>query len=79
MSVSQCLAQQLRQCLPAIKPEVIPDSITLPSAQASLSDQPFRVVFSFRTLEFQKWIHQLVHTSIRATQASSQTEDHLIG
>ena len=44
--VSQFLAQQLRQRLPATNPQVIPCGITLPTAQASFSDQPFRVVVS---------------------------------
>lgn len=61
--VSQFLAQQLRQRLPATNPQVIPYGITLPTAQASFSDQPFRVV----------------HTLIHACQASSQIEAHLIG
>ena len=46
--VSQFLAQQLRQRLPATNPQVIPCGITLPTAQASFSDQPFLVVYSGR-------------------------------
>ena len=77
--VSQFLAQQLRQRLPATNPQVIPYGITLPTAQASFSDQPFRVVYSGRMVERQKCIHQVVHTLIHACQASSQIEAHLIG
>ena len=77
--VSQFLAQQLRKRLPATSPQGIPYGITLPTAQASFSDQPFRVVYSGRMLERQKCIQQVVHTLIHACQASSQIEAHLIG
>ncbi|MFM7642893.1 MAG: glycosyltransferase family 4 protein, partial [Cyanobium sp.] len=77
--VSQFLAQQLRQRLPATNPQVIPCGITLPTAQASFADQPFRVVYSGRMDERQKCIQQVVHTLIHACQASSQIEAHLIG
>jgi glycosyltransferase involved in cell wall biosynthesis len=77
--VSQFLAQQLRQRLPATNPRVIPCGITLQTAQACYSDQPFRVVYSGRMIERQKCIHQVVHTLIHACRASSQIEAHLIG
>jgi colanic acid/amylovoran biosynthesis glycosyltransferase len=77
--VSQFLAQQLRQRLPATNPQVIPYGITLPTAQASFSDQPFRVLYSGRMVERQKCIHQVVHTLIHACRASIQIEAHLIG
>ena len=77
--VSQFLAQQLRQRLPTTNPLVIPYGITLPTAQASFSDQPFRVVYSGRLVERQKCIQQVVHTLIHACRASSQIEAHLIG
>ena len=77
--VSQFLAQQLRQRLPAINPQVISYGITLPTAQASFSDQPFRVVYSGRMVERQKCIQQVVHTLIHACRVSSQIEAHLIG
>jgi colanic acid/amylovoran biosynthesis glycosyltransferase len=77
--VSQFLAQQLRQRLPATNPQVIPYGITLPTAQVSFSDQPFRVVYSGRMVERQKCIQQVVHTLIHACRASSQIEAHLIG
>jgi colanic acid/amylovoran biosynthesis glycosyltransferase len=77
--VSQFLAQQLRQRLPATNPQVIPYGITLPTAQASFSDQPFRVVCSGRMVERQKCIQQVVHTLIHACRTSSQIEAHLIG
>ena len=77
--VSQFLAQQLRQRLPATNPRVIPYGITLQTAHASYSDQPFRVVYSGRIVERQKCIHQVVHTLIHACKASSQFEAHLIG
>jgi colanic acid/amylovoran biosynthesis glycosyltransferase len=57
LCVSQFLAQQIRQRLPATNPQVIPCGITLPSAQASFSDQPFHVVFSGRMMERHKCIH----------------------
>lgn len=68
-----------QQRLPATNPQVIPYGITLPTAQASFSDQPFRVVYSGRMVERQKCIQQVVHTLIHACQASSQIEAHLIG
>lgn len=77
--VSQFLAQQLRQRLPATNPQVIPYGITLPTTQASFSDHPFRVVYSGRMVEQQKCIHQVVHALIQACQGSSQIEAHLIG
>ena len=77
--VSQFLAQQLRQRLPATNPRVIPYGITLQTAQACYSDQPFRVVYSGRMVERQKCIHQVVYTLIHACRASSQIEAHLIG
>jgi glycosyltransferase involved in cell wall biosynthesis len=77
--VSQFLAQQLRQRLPATNPQVIPCGITLPAAQAIFSDQPFRVVYSGRMVERQKCIQQVVHTLIHACRASSRIEAHLIG
>jgi colanic acid/amylovoran biosynthesis glycosyltransferase len=77
--VSQFLAQQLRQRLPATNPQVILYGITLPTAQASFSDQPFRVVYSGRMVDRQKCIQQVVHTLIHACRASSQIEAHLIG
>ncbi|MDI9406535.1 MAG: glycosyltransferase family 4 protein [Chitinophagaceae bacterium] len=77
--VSQFLAQQLRQRLPATNPQVIPYGITLPADQASFSDQPFRVVYSGRMVERQKCIQQVVHTLIHACRASNQIEAHLIG
>ena len=77
--VSQFLAQQLRQRLPATNPQVIPYGITLPTDQASYSDQPFRVVYSGRMVEPQKCIQRVVHTLILACQASSQIEANLIG
>jgi colanic acid/amylovoran biosynthesis glycosyltransferase len=77
--VSQFLAQQLRHRLPATNPQVIPYGITLPTAQASFSDQPFHVVYSGRLVERQKCIQQVVHTLIHACRASSQIEAHLIG
>jgi colanic acid/amylovoran biosynthesis glycosyltransferase len=77
--VSQFLAQQLRQRLPATSPQVIPYGVTLPTAQASFSDQPFRVVYSGRLVEHQKCIHQVVYTLIHACRTSSQIEAHFIG
>ena len=77
--VSQFLAQQLRQRLPATNPQVIPYGITLPTAQAIFSDQPFRVVYSGRMVECQKCIQQVVHTLIHACRATSRIEAHLIG
>jgi|688.fasta_scaffold05340_13 colanic acid/amylovoran biosynthesis glycosyltransferase len=77
--VSQFLAHQLRQRLPATNPQVIPCGVTLPTAQASFADQPFRVVYSGRMVERQKCIHQVVHTLIHACRASSQIEANLIG
>lgn len=77
--VSQFLAQQLRQRLPVTNPQVIPYGITLPTAQAIFSDQPFRVVYSGRMVERQKCIHQVVHTLIHACRATSRIEAHLIG
>ena len=77
--VSQFLAQQLRLRLPATNPQVIPYGITLPTAQASFSDQPFRVVYSGRMVERQKCIQQVVHTLIHSCRASSKIEAHLIG
>jgi len=77
--VSQFLAQQLRQRLPTTNPQVIPCGITLPTAQASFSNHPFRVVYSGRMVERQKCIQQVVHTLIHACHASSQIETQLIG
>jgi colanic acid/amylovoran biosynthesis glycosyltransferase len=77
--VSQFLAHQLRQRLPATNPYVIPCGITLPAGMASFSHQPFRVVYSGRMVERQKCIHQVVDTFIHACRASSQIEAHLIG
>ena len=77
--MSQYLAQQLRQFLPATNPKVIPCGVTLPSIHANFSDQPFRVVYSGRMVERQKCIHQVVHTLIQACQVSSQIKAHLIG
>lgn len=77
--VSQFLAQQLRQRLPATNPQVIPYGITLPKTQASFSDQPFRVVYSGRMVERQKCIQKVVRTLIHACRASSQIEALLIG
>ena len=77
--VSQFMAQQLRQRLPATNPQVIPYGITPPMAQASFSDQPFRVVYSGRLVERQKCIQQVVHTLIHACRVSNQLEAHLIG
>jgi hypothetical protein len=58
---------------------VIPYGITLPTAQASFSDQPFRVVYSGRMVERQKCIHQVVHTLIHACRVSRQIEVNLSG
>jgi colanic acid/amylovoran biosynthesis glycosyltransferase len=77
--VSQFLAHELRQRLPATQPRVIPCGIKLPRVTASFSDQPFRVVYSGRMVERQKCIQQVVYTLIHACQASSQIEAHLIG
>lgn len=77
--VSQFLAQQLRQRLPATNPQVIPCGITLPTAQVSFSDQPFRVVYSGRIVDGQKCIQQVVRTLIHACRTSNRIEAHLIG
>jgi colanic acid/amylovoran biosynthesis glycosyltransferase len=77
--VSQFLAQQLRQRLPATIPQVIPCGITLPTAYANFSNQPFRVVYSGRMVKRQKCIQQVVNTLIHACRVSSQIEGHLIG
>lgn len=61
-----------QQRLPATNRRVIPCGITLPTAQASFSDQPFRVVYCGRMVERQKCIHRLVHTLIQAWRMSSQ-------
>jgi glycosyltransferase involved in cell wall biosynthesis len=52
---------------------VILCGITLPTAQASFSDQPFRMV------ERWKCIRQVVHTLIHACRTYSQIEARLIG
>jgi hypothetical protein len=52
------LPQQVRQRLRYTNPQVIPCGITLPTAQASFSDQPFRVVYSGRMVERQKCINR---------------------
>jgi colanic acid/amylovoran biosynthesis glycosyltransferase len=77
--VSQFMAQQLSQRVPATKPQVIPCGITLPTAQASFSDHPFSVVYSGRMVDRQKCIQQILHTLIHACRSSSNVEAHLIG
>lgn len=77
--VSQYLAQQLRQSVPASNPRVIPYGIRLPPTIASFSEQPFRVVYSGRMVERQKCIHLVMHTLVHACKASSRIEAHLIG
>lgn len=77
--VSQFLAQQMRQRLPATNALVIPCGITLPAIQASFSEKPFRVVYSGRMVIHQKCIQQVIHTMIHACRASSHIEAHLIG
>jgi colanic acid/amylovoran biosynthesis glycosyltransferase len=77
--VSQFLAQKLIQRVPCTNPQVIPCGIMLSTAQASFSNQPFRVVYSGRMVERQKCIHQILHTLIHACKTSSNIEAHLIG
>ena len=77
--VSQFLAQQLRQRLPATNPQVIPYGITLPTVQSSFSDQPFRTVYSGSMVERQKCIQPVVNTLIHACLVYSQIEAHMIG
>lgn len=77
--VSQFLAQQLSQRVPATKPQVIPCGIKLSTAHASFSDHPFSVVYSGRMVDRQKCIQQILHTLIHACRSSSNVEAHLIG
>lgn len=77
--VSQFLAQQLSQRMPATKPQVIPCGIELSTSQASFSDHPFSVVYSGRMVDRQKCIQQILHTLIHACRSSNNIEAHLIG
>ena len=58
---------------------MIPYGTTMPTAQASFSDKPLRLVVSGSMVERLKCRHQVLHTLIHACQASSQIEAHLIG
>jgi colanic acid/amylovoran biosynthesis glycosyltransferase len=77
--VSQFLAQELHQKLPATTPQVIPYGIPISSVHATFSDQPFRVVYSGRLVEQQKCINQVMRTLISACRSSSQIEADVIG
>jgi colanic acid/amylovoran biosynthesis glycosyltransferase len=77
--VSEFLAQVLHQKVPASTPQVIPYGIPIPSAFATFSNQPFRVVYSGRLVEQQKCIHQVMRTLISVCRSSSQIEADVIG